>query len=68
MADLDPLIAKLRQIREAKGISQTQLAERAGLTRSVISAAERGALGTTLHSLRCWTWVLVVELVIKEVE
>lgn len=41
----------LRELRQAKGISQEELAERAGLHRTYISQIERGIKTPTLKSL-----------------
>ena len=38
---------ELRRHREAAGLTQEELAERAGLAAAAISALERGARGTT---------------------
>lgn len=36
------VLAKLRQIRERQGLSQTDLSERSGVTQSTISNLEKG--------------------------
>lgn len=60
----------LREAREAKGISMTDLADRAGLSRSIISLIERGLRNPTLDTLLRIVSILDIPLseVIKRAE
>ncbi len=52
-ADLVLIFAhNLRRFREAKGLSQEQLAYGAGLDRTYVSSCERGQRNVTLRSLQ----------------
>lgn len=43
--------ANLKRLREAKGLSQEELAHRAGLDRTYVSSCERGIRNATLASV-----------------
>ena len=58
--ELQPLLPawsiadRLRKAREAAGLEQRDLAERAGISRATISNAERGVGNPNLATLRAW--------------
>jgi transcriptional regulator with XRE-family HTH domain len=60
--DLEKFTKKLRQLREGAGISQEELAARAGLDRSYISLVERGRRSPTVNTLAKIAAVLSVEI------
>lgn len=60
--DAEMFTRKLRVIRESKGISQEELAARAGLDRSYISLVERGRRSPTVNTLIKISAVLAVEV------
>jgi transcriptional regulator with XRE-family HTH domain len=43
--------ARVRALRKARGLTQEQLAERAGISAHFVSALERGVKGATLETL-----------------
>jgi transcriptional regulator with XRE-family HTH domain len=43
---------RVRQLRQAKGISQEELAEKAGLDRTYISSIERGKRNISLNNIK----------------
>lgn len=51
----------LRQMRELKGLTQQQVAERMGTTQTNISKCERGERRLDVIELRQWCFVLGVE-------
>lgn len=53
---------RLRELREAKGLSQGNVAERSGLARSYISHVERGHGTPTIEVLERWSAALGVPL------
>ena len=60
----ESLIAQTREIREASGVSQRALSERAGLTQSHISQIESGKMEPGLSSFIDMTRALDLELVL----
>jgi len=60
----ESLIAQAREIREASGVSQRALSERAGLTQSHISQIESGKMEPGLSSFIDMTRALDLELVL----
>jgi len=60
----------LRQLRQEKGLSQEELADRAGLHRTYISQIERGIKSPSLRSLERIARALDVQLstLIKKME
>ena len=42
---------KIREVREAKNISQEELSQKSGVSRSIISALENGKTNTTSKTL-----------------
>jgi XRE family transcriptional regulator of biofilm formation len=47
MGEVSPLERRLRRLREARGLSQTELAARAGVARSLVTNLERGIRDNT---------------------
>lgn len=41
------MICKIKEIRKEKGITQTELAEKAGVSRTIVSGLESGVIKTT---------------------
>jgi transcriptional regulator with XRE-family HTH domain len=60
----------LRELRQEKGFSQEELAERAGLHRTYISQIERGVKSPTLRSLELISTALDLPLsvIVKRLE
>jgi transcriptional regulator with XRE-family HTH domain len=60
----------LRELRQEKGFSQEELAERAGLHRTYISQIERGVKSPTLRSLELISVALELPLstIVKRLE
>jgi transcriptional regulator with XRE-family HTH domain len=54
---LDPLIEILRNARLASGMSQLQVAKRAGMGQPQLCMAEAGQNGVTLRTLHRWASV-----------
>jgi transcriptional regulator with XRE-family HTH domain len=52
----------LRQLREAKGLSMNQVAERSGLSQQMVSYVERGMRNPTLETLLRMTDALEADL------
>lgn len=61
-APLSPLVAELRNLRLHRGLSQTQVAERAGMYPSHISQLENGVREPTLGTLDRWARALDLQL------
>jgi transcriptional regulator with XRE-family HTH domain len=61
-SDIEKFTRKLRHLREDAGISQEELAARAGLDRSYISLVERGRRSPTVNTLAKIAAVLSVEI------
>lgn len=61
-SDAESFIRKLRLLRESKGLSQEELAARAGLDRSYISLVERGRRSPTVNTLVKIADVLEIEI------
>ena len=53
---------RLRQVREAKGLSQQDLEDRSGLPRTHISVIENGRSTPSFHVLERWAKALGIEL------
>lgn len=60
--DTDEIAASLRQARQAKGLSQRALSQRAGVPQGHISNIERGTVDLRLSSLVAIARVLDLEL------
>ena len=56
------LAANLRRLRAAKGLSQEQLGDEAGLHRTFIGSVERRDRDISLDNLALLAWALDVEL------
>lgn len=54
--------AQLRQIRESKGLSQEEVANKAEIQRSQVARIERGEINTTITTLKAIADVLEVEI------
>lgn len=53
---------RLRELRQARGISQEELAFRAGLHRTYVSSAERGQRNVSLVNLEKLSEALEIEI------
>lgn len=58
--DIDPLVigARVRQLREASGVSLSELARRAGIGKATLSGVETGQRNPTLETL----WAITAQL------
>lgn len=56
---------KIKELREAKGLSQQELADQAEVAKSTIQRLEKGKLNITFHLLRRIVLVINIELEIK---
>jgi ribosome-binding protein aMBF1 (putative translation factor) len=52
---------RLMQIREAKGLSKSRLADEANLGRNIIFKIEKGEINTTISTLKVLSEVLNIE-------
>lgn len=52
---------KVREIRKARGLSQVELAEKAGVNQATISKVERGNMNVTLENITAIATALGVE-------
>jgi transcriptional regulator with XRE-family HTH domain len=62
---VDPIVLRLREIRQERGLSQRQVAEKAGVHHRTIGYAETGRFGVSLQVLRLWAKALDVSLVTR---
>ena len=61
----DPIVRQLLALREAKGLSRTAVAQRAGIARTTLTQAETGRNGPNLVTLRLWADALGADLVLR---
>jgi transcriptional regulator with XRE-family HTH domain len=62
---------RLRQIRQLKGLSQEELADRAGLHRTYVGSVERGERNISIDNIECLAKALeidIIELLKEELE
>jgi transcriptional regulator with XRE-family HTH domain len=52
---------RLKQLREAKGLSKSKLADEANLGRNLIIKIEKGEINTTISTLKVLTEVLEID-------
>lgn len=63
MPDIKATFGKrLRELREAKGLTQETLAHEAGLDRTYISSVERGERNISLENIECLALALGVKI------
>lgn len=63
MSDIKATFGKrLRELREAKGMTQEALAHEAGLDRTYISSVERGERNISLENIEHLAWALGVKI------
>jgi transcriptional regulator with XRE-family HTH domain len=63
--------SRLRQIRQVKGLSQEELADRAGLHRTYVGSVERGERNISIDNIECLANALeidIIELLTEELE
>jgi transcriptional regulator with XRE-family HTH domain len=63
--------SRLRKIRQVKGLSQEELADRAGLHRTYVGSVERGERNISIDNIECLAKALeidIIELLISEPE
>lgn len=63
--DLHPVIGELRAARKGWKLSQSEVAERAGLGRTFISMAETGHRGVSFGLVTQWADTLGYEVILK---
>lgn len=63
MADIKVQFGKrLRELREAKGLSQENLAHKAGLDRTYVSSVERGERNISLENIQRLAFELNIQI------
>jgi transcriptional regulator with XRE-family HTH domain len=63
--------SRLRQIRQIEGLSQEELADRAGLHRTYVGSVERGERNISIDNMECLAKALeidIIELLKEELE
>jgi transcriptional regulator with XRE-family HTH domain len=63
--------SRLRQIRQVQGLSQEELADRAGLHRTYVGSVERGERNIAIDNIECLAKALeidIIELLTEELE
>jgi transcriptional regulator with XRE-family HTH domain len=63
--------SRLRQIRQVQGLSQEELADRAGLHRTYVGSVERGERNISIDNIECLAKALeidIIELLTEELE
>jgi transcriptional regulator with XRE-family HTH domain len=63
--------SRLRQIRHVQGLSQEELADRAGLHRTYVGSVERGERNISIDNIECLAKALeidIIELLTEELE
>jgi transcriptional regulator with XRE-family HTH domain len=53
----------LRQIRQIKGLSQEELADRAGLHRTYVGSVERGERNISIDNMECLANALEIDII-----
>ena len=55
--------SRLRQIRQAKDLSQEELADRAGLHRTYVGSVERGERNISIDNMECLANALEIDII-----
>lgn len=55
--------SRLRQIRQVKGLSQEELADRAGLHRTYVGSVERGERNISIDNIECLAKALEIDII-----
>jgi transcriptional regulator with XRE-family HTH domain len=55
--------SRLRQIRQIKGLSQEELADRAGLHRTYVGSVERGERNISIDNMECLANALEIDII-----